>query len=535
MNLLSRHIQSLLLILPGVAYCHVGAACSGYDDGRVEQAISAACSGQEYRVELQGSAASGVTPLWLNANKYGLSSTAEHYGYTRFAVVRPMTPDTLRKWAVGYGADVAYLAADNHTAAATANTLFVQQMYAEVRWLKGVLTVGSKYYPMELKNSRLSSGSQCFGINARPVPQVRLALPDYWTVPILRGWLHLKGHLAYGMMTDDSWQHDFTERKRKYADHVFYHSKAGYLKVGKQGKPFSLEAGLEMASTFGGTAYRPDGYGGMEKIENANNLKAFWQAFIPGGGDATETDYRNMEGNHLGSLLLRFNYDRQNWGVSVYADKFFEDQSAMFQIDYDGYGSGADWDKRERAHVFMYDFKDMMLGAEVRLKRCSYLRNVVVEYLYTKYQSGPIYHDHTPSMSDHVSGLDDFYNHSIFTGWQHWGQVMGNPLYRSPIYNTDGEIRVENNRFKAWHFGMDGGLGRHLDYRILATWQEGLGTYYMPFTKKRENASLLVEASYRFAAPPLQGLSVKAAWGMDSGEILGDNQGVQLTIGYTWR
>ena len=119
---------------------------------------------------------------------------------------------------------------------------------------------------MELKDNRLSSGAQTLGINARPVPQVRLALPDYWTLPFANGWLHLKGHIAYGMMTDQNWQHGFTRCQSKYADRVLYHSKAGYLKIGNDEVfcPWSLEMGLEMVSLFGGTAYRPDGAGGME-------------------------------------------------------------------------------------------------------------------------------------------------------------------------------------------------------------------------------------------------------------------------------
>ena len=63
---------------------------------------------------------------------------------------------------------------------------------------------------MELKNNELSSGAQTLGKNARPVPQVRIALADYYTLPLTKGWLHLKGHIAYGKMTDDNWQHEFT-------------------------------------------------------------------------------------------------------------------------------------------------------------------------------------------------------------------------------------------------------------------------------------------------------------------------------------
>ena len=200
-----------------------------------------------YRAEMQATVSSGDhSPLWLNANKYGLSSLKNSNGYVRGAIERPLSLDNGRKWGVGYGLDVA-------VAAGFTSKLVVQQAYVEARWLKGTLTVGAKEQPMELKNQELSSGSQTFGINARPVPQVRLALPDYWTIPHTKNWLALKGHIAYGKTTDDGWQKDFVAPQSRYTEGTFYHSKAGYLKVGP--KNLTVELGLEMASQFGGKSY----------------------------------------------------------------------------------------------------------------------------------------------------------------------------------------------------------------------------------------------------------------------------------------
>ena len=240
----------------------------------------------DYKVEMQGSFSNTKTPLWLNANKHGLSSLETTNGYIRTAINRPLSVDEERKWGIGYGLDVAVPV--NYTSPAV-----VQQAYIEGRWHHGTLTIGAKEQPMELKNNSLSSGSQTLGINARPVPQVRLALPDYWTLPFANGWLHLKGHIAYGKMTDDNWQHDFTKKQNKYADNVLYHSKAGYLKLGNEEVfcPWSLEVGLEMVSTFGGTAYRPTADGKMEVLKGETGVKAFWKAFIPGGADIGETTY----------------------------------------------------------------------------------------------------------------------------------------------------------------------------------------------------------------------------------------------------
>ena len=231
----------------------------------------------QYRMEIQATLSSGDhTPLWLNANKYGLSSLKTSNGFVRGALQRPLSADDGRKWGFGYGADLA-------VAAGFTSTLVVQQAYVEGRWLKGVLTIGAKEQPMELKNQELSTGSQTLGINARPVPQVRLALPDYWTIPGTKKWLALKGHIAYGMYTDDNWQKDFAAPYTKRTDNVLYHSKAGYLKVGP-GR-FTAEMGLEMATQFGGRSYREMHGGKWNWSDNEKGVKAFWHALVPGGSE----------------------------------------------------------------------------------------------------------------------------------------------------------------------------------------------------------------------------------------------------------
>jgi len=480
-------------------------------------------NGLDYKVEFQSSVSDGNTPLWLNANKHGLSSLRSFNGYLRGAVERPLSNDSMRQWGVGYALD---LVAPLHYT----SDMIVQQAYAELRWKKGVLTLGSKEWPMELKDNRLSSGSQTLGINARPVPQLRIALPDYWTLPLLGGWVHLKGHIAYGWTTDGGWQRTSTRQQTKYTLHTMFHSKAGYLKIGKNGRPLSVELGLEMGSQFGGISYIQR-EGGMNDIHNEGGLAALWHAFIPSGSEVVEDVYKNTSGNNLGSWLLKVNFEQPSWQIGVYADHFFEDHSSMFLLDYNGYGSGINWDKKEENKFVGYDLKDMLLGAEVYLKHFRWMNKIVCEYLYTKYQSGPMYHDHTVTISDHIGGRDNYYNHHIFSGWQHWGQVMGNPLYRSPIYNKDGNVMVENNRFVAWHLGFSGKPTGQWSYRVLGTWQRGFGTYELPFFDPCESVCIMAEADYAFPArSALAGWSLKASAGKDWGKIYGNNTGFQLTV-----
>lgn len=514
---MSRYIFTIVAFLSVVAPAKSQYAWQ-YDD--VEAGKLHPLDNIHYKAEVQGSFSSGKTPLWLNANKYGLSSLEKNNGYLRGGIERPLNTDSARRWGLGYGVDMAV--ASHYT-----SDVVLQQAYVEGRWLHGVLTIGEKEYPMELKNNRLSSGSQTLGINARPVPQVRLAVPEYWTVPGLNHWLHFKGHVAYGIFTDDDWQKDFTNNQR-YNKHVLYHSKAGYLMIGKPEAfyPLSLEVGLEMASQFAGSRHEMKDGEILNYKLGKHNLKGFWNVFIPGGSDESDGQYANIEGNELGSWVARVNYDADSWRLSFYADHYFEDHSQMFFLDYDGYETGQDYMKKKKHKFFLYSLKDIMLGGELQLKHNRWLRDIVVEYLYTKYQSGPVYHNNTELISDHISGIDNYYNHSNYFSWQHWGQVMGNPLYRSPLYNGNGNINVDDNRFVAWHIGLEGQPTERLSYRVLGTWQRGYGTYKDPYTKARHNGSFMVEASYKF---PHQ-WTVTGAWGMDFGSILGHNRGLQVTI-----
>lgn len=480
----------------------------------------------ELRTEAQLSVSDGTTPLWLNANKYGLSSLDKTNGYARIGAFRPLETDSARRWGWSAGADVA-------VAGGYTSTLIVQQAYAELRWLKGLLTVGSKEQPLQLKDQHLSSGSQSLGINAHPVPSVRLELPEYWDIPGLNHWLGLRGHIAYGITTDTRWQKDFTAQRSNYTENVRLHTKAGYLRIGQPQRPLTVELGVEMGCQYGGTSHIFD-HGNEQVIENEGGLKGAWHALIPGGEEVLEREieYKNTSGNHVGSYVMRVNYDQPSWGVSVYADHVFDDQSQMFFYSNNSYGqNGKSWTEKGDKYL-VFDLKDMMLGLEVRVKGCPWLEKFVAEYLYTKYQSGPIYHDHSEHLLDHICGIDDYYNHYIFVAWQHWGQVMGNPLYRSPLYNDTGDIIIVDNRFTAWHLAATGAPLKGLRYRLMCTFQHGLGTYRKPFSSSRNNVSILAEAAYSFpsVSEPLKGVTVKGALGFDRGPLLGNNTGFQLTV-----
>ncbi|MGM9733282.1 MAG: capsule assembly Wzi family protein [Prevotella sp.] len=475
-----------------------------------------------WEVSAQTSVSSGGNnPFWLNANRYGLSSLDTSNGYMRASLGKEAQADSTGRFTWGGMLDMA--AAFNYT-----SDIIIQQAYVEGRWGKGVLTIGSKEFPMELKSQTLSTGSQTLGINARPVPQVRMALQDYWALPFTKGWFSVKGHLSYGKTTDEGWQKDFSQKKSRFTENVLYHSKAGYLRIGdsRNDRPLSFTVGLEMASQFGGTTYLVDGNGNILALENDKGLDAFLTALIPGGADTSEDVYQNARGNVVGSWVARLDLDYPKWALGLYADHYFEDHSSMFFLDYDGYGEGSEWDEKKDSRFLMYQLKDIMLGLELKLKDFSLINNIVAEYIYTKYQSGPIYHDHTQQMPDHIGGIDNYYNHHLYTGWQHWGQAMGNPLYTSPIYNDDGIIEFKNNRFVAYHIGISGQPAKNLSYRLLSTWQKSYGTYKRPYPDPKHGFYCMGEVSCNLP----KHWNITAAMALDRGKQTGNNFGVQVTV-----
>ena len=462
----------------------------------------------EFVFERQITFGNGTTPLWLNANRYGLSSVDSDNGYLAFGVEGSKTLGNGNSWFLNFGAEIAV--AYNNT-----SSFIIQQLYGQLQFRKLALTIGSKERPMNLKNQELSSGSFTLGINSRPIPEVTLETPEYFR--LLRGndWVKLKFRFGYGVTTDWNWQEDFTNKQSRYTGRTWVHTQAGFLRVGDESKfPLVFEGGLEWASEFGGTAYNVSYSGGtIDKLNMSESLSSFFKSIYGGGSDPTDMGYDNAEGNTLGSWLLRLSYKFPfNTRVSLYYDHFFEDHSQLF------------WE---------YGWKDGLYGIEVELPRNPVVSNVVYEYVTTTDQTGPIYHDATSAVSDQISAVDNYYNHTIYTGWQHWGQAIGNPLFTSPLYNSDGRITFTNNRYKAHHIGLAGDPIKELHYRLLYTYSTNWGTYNNPFADKKYSTSFLAELTYsptRLGHWDVSGTSLRLGFGFDRGELLGDNNAFQVTL-----
>ena len=125
--------------------------------------------------------------------------------------------------------------------------------------------------------------------------------------------------------------------------------------------------------------------------------------FIPSGGssDTPLGEQTNIYGNHLGSWNFSLTwYAPKDWTIRPYYEHYFEDHSQMFGE---------------------YGWKDCLAGGEITFPKNPVVSSFVYEYISTKDQSDSVYWDHTSEIPEQVSGTDNYYNHGIYTGWQHWG------------------------------------------------------------------------------------------------------------------
>lgn len=464
----------------------------------------------EYNVEGNVSGATGdKAPLWFSANRYGLSTIENTSGYLRGAIERRIETDSLHNWKFGYALDVAV--PYNFT-----SNVVVQQLYGEAQYKKVRLGFGSKEQPQLFKNDALSLGGMTLSTNARPVPQLRAELADWWNITGRAHFLSIRGHVAYGMLTDGDWQERFVggeESRKVFAKNVLYHSKAGYFRLGDERRfPLTGMFGLEMVSTFSGEVWNIGDRAGTgnenfeSHIKMSHGFRDFFDAFIPGGSDVNDGAYANAAGNQLGSWVFSLDWNTPEWGVRAYMDHFFEDHSMMF---------------------FQYGWRDNLIGFEARLPRNRFVSEVVYENLNTTDQSGGVYHDATSELPIQISGKDTYYNHHIYGAYQHWGQVMGNPMLVSPLYNPNNTLLIYHNRVRANHLAISGNPSDDVSWRLLLTHQRSLGTYDVFF---EDNKAFHVLAEANYTPHQLNGWTFSLGFASTRGALLGSSQGCQATV-----
>lgn len=237
----------------------------------------------------------------------------------------------------------------------------------------------------------------------------------------------------------------------------------------------------------------------------------FMRVLVPMAGDDTtpEGEQVNIYGNHVGSWNFAATAYLNRWKVKIYYEHYFDDHSQMF---------------------FQYGrWKDGHIGLEITFPKNRFIDTFVYEGLGTKDQTGPMLYDSFwGKFEEQISAKDNYYNHYLYQGWQHWGMGIGNPLLPGPIYNKNGQITFISNRVLAHHIGFCGSPCQSLSYRMLLSYSRHWGTYDNPLNEIKKQFNSLFEVTY--APQQLKGWSFTVSGAMDRGSILGNNYGGMLVI-----
>ncbi len=482
-------------------------------------------------------------PFWFVSNRNGLSSLDKYNGFVRYGVKLDGTIGSNGNWRYSSGLDL-------KTGYNQPNNPIVHQLYADVSYKWLCLSVGSKERSAEMRDfcslegvnengvlgkfrslafnglAELGTGGLVYSGNSSPIPQVRIGAPEYVTVKGTNSLLKLRGHISYGAFLDSRFQENFTASnpKAKYNKYALYHSKAFFMKVGDESKfPLEAEGGLEMHSQFGGDVYT---HSKGKYLSMPTRFKDFLKAFIPAGGDELVpfTEQSNITGNQVGNWHMALTLHTKPVDIQLYGEHLFEDFSQLFFIEYQN-------NINNKRTLVYYPWRDIMIGVSVKNKTgvLDFISNISYEYVSTHDQSGACYNDPNDYFKEQMDGLDNYYNHAIYSGWHYYGMGMGNPLVFSPLYNGDGSLEFKANRMRAHHIGINGAFGSRKEfmYRLLYTYSENWGTYVNPFFEKKYTTSVLADFIY---SPNGKPWLLSASLAHDQSNYIGNNTGVMFSF-----
>ena len=444
------------------------------------------------------------TAYQLVSNQHDVLSTRANTGYLRAALEleKPLTSDFRLSGAVD-------IVASFHTS----QSFYLQQLYANLAWKVFYVEVGTREHQPVIRDALLSSGSLISSGNAKPLPELRFGTEDFWTIPRTKDWLQMYFDVSYGHFLDGNWLEDRFDTY--YAAHhnsyvttdVWYHQKKLFFRTDPS-RRFSFTIGMEHAVQFGGHCIDYS-TGKRKEIDISPDFGDFFQVILPlGDGNVGNTYDKTKEwvkGNHLGSwnLILAYNIDAQKQ-LTAYVESLFEDGS--------GIRKGNGWDG--------------LWGLEYQNKSThpQWLRGIVLEYLQTTDQSGPIHwapEDFSGmvdgKLPESVTGNDNYYNNYMYNGYCHYGMSLGTPMLMSPVYNKDFFGGFVDNRVKAWHLGVRGEMNQQWSYLVRGSYREGWGTFFVPLNPRLHSFDMMVQTTYQCG-----NFKLSAAYGNDTGNIYGD-------------
>lgn len=339
-----------------------------------------------------------------------------------------------------------------------------------------------------------SNGDLLRSLNYRPYPKVRLSTPGFIPFLFAKSWFRFSAEYDEGLLTDE-----------RVVDKPHLHHKS--LMVQFLPHPtMRFTVGINHFVFWGG---RSEEFGQLPQ-----SLKDYpkYVMGVAGGDNFMETDQLNVAGSQLGSYLFSFEKDFDRYHIQLRASHPFED------------GSGVGL-KNKKDNLYTFYWRKHHSG--------TFLDEFLVEYLYSKHQSGDPYKMAEAGIPQiHISGGDNYFNNGIYaSGFTYLGQSMGTPLFEPIRYRADGKvIGLTNTRVSAFHLGAKGTLIGNFSWKTLITYSRNFGTYSQPMSPYRSQLASLAELGWKSNTLPLQ---ISGLLGYDTGKLLPHNLGIGIQVRWT--
>ncbi|BDD08006.1 hypothetical protein FUAX_04380 [Fulvitalea axinellae] len=493
-----------------------------------------------YSVELATSLGTeGYLPHYLAANRWGVWDESEN-SVLMLGGISYEKKFGDWTWTVA-GSFVSHTGNENPYREASAS-FFPHEYFTDLRYKQLYVFVGAKAESIGFYAPNLSTGSLGMSNNARPIPKIMMGM-DYVSIPFTKDYIQFKGHIGNGWLEED-----------RHVSRAMIHEKSFFVKLGEP-LPVSMEFGLVHLAQWGGDS--------ESKGELPSDFSAFKDVFLGRSNsnfDPNLANEVNALGNHMGNIDFSLLYKHEDFTLRFYAQKMFEDNS----------GKKFGWEGG-LSQMFLKNNKDGLFGLHFEKKGRGVIREFLVEYVKTDWQSGPGMTD-PPKTIDPVTGQpiyeedpggekynqgypyggrDNYYNNSIYLeGWSYYGRSMGNPILLTRNRFLDmGASKKDavgsyfvNNRVKTLHIGVLGDIKDNWTYKVKMTVSKNYGNYYGKYGQSWEkqnepyyfygglsqNYSLL-ETNYIFLFE--KRLSLNSALAVDWGKL---SNNVGFMLGLKW-
>lgn len=470
-------------------------------------------TGQNIRVDTHTGlylSTSNKTPYLNQAGQYGLVPEKAGVFFLNGAVNKAY--DTLyaekgkiKPWGYSYGLE------------AQANLSVNSQLLMPVAHLSGryrgiELYAGRKREFLGLADSSGTWRSFIWSGNTIPLPKIQLSTPNY--IPLVgRGMISAKMGFSHGWFG-----------KQLYTENYYLHQKWLYLRIGRTTGKINFYSGINQQAQWGGYSESlKDNYvtnGGHMPSDAFTYLNVViplksWK--VPAGKQYSyEKDYRF--GNHLGTLDLGLTWNAGKGTFHIYRQTPWEDgQAPEVFLSWDG------------NYTFMYELKSENTIRKISLELVSTQRQGLEITKMARFLGWK---------ERHPSEYQGYLNHSQYLdGWSYQGKGIGTPAIIPYTYLSNS---VKEEAFK--HFSRDNqvtapalsiaGKVKNINYTFHTGYIVSSGMISAPRPEKLRQFSAQLTGNFPL---PKYGLQGRVDIGFDSGNLYGNQTGVNLAVSKRWR